>query len=214
MKKKQMIAGIVLLLLCIGGYFGVRAYNSSQEKKQEAEIMRPVEIEVADVTGFSYVNNGGILSFEKDGEDWVYTGDTSLDMNEESIESMLEKVCEVTSTEKIVAEDLSDYGFDEPTNTITLDTAEGSTVIRIGMYNEMVSKYYLSIDNSTELYLVDSSIVTGFDQSVEDLEVVETDTATAETPEETEETTESNEESTEDSGESTEDSEETTEDEE
>ena len=78
MKKKQMIAGIVLLLLCIGGYFGVRAYNSSQEKKQEAEIMRPVEIEVADVTGFSYVNNGGILSFEKDGEDWVYTGDTGV----------------------------------------------------------------------------------------------------------------------------------------
>ncbi len=198
MKKKQMIAGIVLLVLCISGYFGVKAYNSSQEKKQEAEIMKPVGIEVADVTGFSYVNNGGILSFEKDGEDWIYTGDTSMDMNEESIEGMLEKVCGVSSTEKITAEDLSDYGFDEPTNTITLDTAEGSTVVRIGMYNEIVSKYYLSIDGSTELYLVDSSIVTGFDQSVEDLEVVETTTTTAETPEESEETTE-------DSGETTED---------
>lgn len=197
MKKKQMIAGIVLLILCIGGYFGVKAYNSSQEKKQEAEIMKPVGIEVADVTGFSYVNNGGILSFEKDGEDWIYTGDTSMDMNEESIEGMLEKVCGVSSTEKITAEDLSDYGFDEPTNTITLDTAEGSTVVRIGMYNEIVSKYYLSIDGSTELYLVDSSIVTGFEQSVEDLKVVETTTTTAETPEESEETTE-------DSGETTE----------
>lgn len=197
MKKKQMIAGIVLLILCIGGYFGVKAYNSSQEKKQEAEIMKPVGIEVADVTGFSYVNNGGILSFEKDGEDWIYTGDTSMDMNEESIEGMLEKVCGVSSTEKITAEDLSDYGFDEPANTITLDTAEGSTVVRIGMYNEIVSKYYLSIDGSTELYLVDSSIVTGFEQSVEDLEVVETTTTTAETPEESEETTE-------DSGETTE----------
>lgn len=197
MKKKQMIAGIVLLILCIGGYFGVKAYNSSQEKKQEAEIMKPVGIEVADVTGFSYVNNGGILSFEKDGEDWIYTGDTSMDMNEESIEGMLEKVCGVSSTEKITAEDLSDYGFDEPANTITLDTAEGSTVVRIGMYNEIVSKYYLSIDGSTELYLVDSSIVTGFEQSIEDLEVVETTTTTAETPEESEETTE-------DSGETTE----------
>lgn len=197
MKKKQMIAGIVLLILCIGGYFGVKAYNSSQEKKQEAEIMKPVGIEVADVTGFSYVNNGVILSFEKDGEDWIYTGDTSMDMNEESIEGMLEKVCGVSSTEKITAEDLSDYGFDEPANTITLDTAEGSTVVRIGMYNEIVSKYYLSIDGSTELYLVDSSIVTGFEQSIEDLEVVETTTTTAETPEESEETTE-------DSGETTE----------
>lgn len=201
MKKKQMIAGIVLLILCIGGYFGVKAYNSSQEKKQEAEIMKPVGIEVADVTGFSYVNDGEILSFEKDGEDWIYTGDTSLDMNEENIEGMLEKVCEVTSTEKITAEDLSDYGFDEPTNTITLDTAEGSTVVKIGMYNEIVSKYYLSIDDSTELYLVDTDIVTGFNQTVENLKVVETTTTTAETPEET----------TEESTETTEETEETTE---
>lgn len=198
MKKKQMIAGIVLLILCIGGYFGVKAYNSSQEKKQEAETMKPVGIEVADVTGFSYMNNGGILSFEKDGEDWIYVGDTSLDMDEESIESMLEEVCGVTSTEKITAENLSDYGFDEPTNTITLNTAEGSIVVKVGMYNEIVSKYYLSIDDSTELYLVDSTIVTGFDKSVEDLEAVETTTTTAETPAETtaettDETTESEE---------------------
>lgn len=205
MKKKQMIAGIVLLILCIGGYFGVKAYNSSQEKKQEAETMKPVEIEVADVTGFSYVNDGETLSFEKDGEDWLYTGDTSLDMNEESIEGMLEKVCGVTSTEKITAENLSDYGFDEPTNTITLDTAQGSTVVSIGMFNEIISKYYLSIDGSAELYLVDSDIVTGFNMSAEELKAVET--TTAETPEDSEETTEGSEETEEVSEETTEDQE-------
>lgn len=183
MKKKQMIAGIILLVLCIGGYFGVKVYNSSQEKKQEEETMKPVGIEVADVTGFSYVKDGETLSFEKDGEDWIYAGDTSLDMDEDSIEEMLGKVCEVTSTEKIDAENLNDYGFDDPTNTITLETAEGSKVVKIGMYNEIVSKYYLSIDDSKELYLVENDIVTGFDKTAEDLKA--TETATAETPEET-----------------------------
>lgn len=173
MKKKQMIAGIVLLILCIGGYFGVKAYNANQEKKQEAETMKPVEVEVSDITGFSYVNNGGILTFEKNGDDWIYSGDTSLDMNEETINGMLEKVCSVTSTEKIQAENLSDYGFDEPTNTITLNTANGSIVVKIGMNNEILSKYYLSIDDSKELYLVESDIVTGFDMNVDNLTVVE-----------------------------------------
>lgn len=173
MKKKQMIAGVVLLVLCIGGYFGVKAYNANQEKKQEAETMKPVGIALDDITGFSYVNNGGILSFEKSGDDWLYSGDTSLDMNEETINGMLEKVCAVTSTEKIQAENLSDYGFDEPTNTITLNTANGSTVVKIGMKNEMLSKYYLCIDDSKELYLVEFDIVTGFDMNVDNLTVVE-----------------------------------------
>lgn len=196
--KKQMIAGIVLLVLCIGGYFGVKAYNSNQEKKQEAETMNPVDISVSDVTGFSYLNNGETLSFEKDGEEWIYSGDTSWDMDEDSIEEMLGKACDVASTEKINAENLSDYGFDEPTNTITLETSEGSKVVKIGMYNEIISKYYLSIDDSKELYLVESDIVTGFDKTAEDLKAAET--TTAETPDETtkesatEETTETTEE--------------------
>lgn len=183
MKKKQMIAGIILLVLCIGGYFGVKAYNSNQEKKQEAEAMKPVSIAVSDITGFSYVKDDTVLEFEKEGEDWLYTGDTSMDIDEASVEEMLATVCDVTSTEKITAENLSDYGFDEPTNIITLDTAEGTTTVKLGMYNEMVSKYYLSINDSTELYLIGSEIISGFDKSAEDLEAEEE--VTAETPEAT-----------------------------
>jgi hypothetical protein len=185
MKKKQMIIGIVLLILCVGGYFGVKAYNAYQEKKQEAEAMKPVDIAVSDVTGFSYVNNDSILEFVKEGEEWIYSGDTSKDMDEAAIEEMLATVCDITSTEKITAENLSDYGFDEPTNTITLDTAQGTTTVKIGMYNEMVSKYYLSINASTELYLIGSEIISGFDKSAEDLEAEEE--VTADTPETTEE---------------------------
>lgn len=181
--KKQMIAGIILLVLCVGGYFGVKAYNSNQEKKQEAETMKPVGVVVSDITGFSYVKDDAVLEFEKEGEDWIYTGDISLDIDEASVEEMLATVCEVSSTEKITAEKLSDYGFDEPTNIITLDTAEGTTIVKLGMYNEMVSKYYLSINDSTELYLIGSEIISGFDKSAEDLKAEEE--VTAETPEAT-----------------------------
>ena len=185
MKKKQMIIGIVLLVLCVGGYVGVKAYNSYQEKKKEAETMKPVGIAVSDITGFSYIYNGETLEFVKDGEEWRYKGDTSLDMDEAAIEEMLATACDTTSTEKITAENVSDYGFDEPTNTITLDTAQGTTTVKIGMYNEMVSKYYLSINDSIELYLIGSEMISGFDNSVESLEADEE--VTADTPETAEE---------------------------
>lgn len=180
-KNKQLIILILLLVVCVGGYFGVKAYNANQEKKEEAKTMTPVELQVSDITSFSYVNEGETLSFEKDGENWIYTGDTSIDLSEDSVEGMLKKACTVTSTNKMTAENLSDYGFDEPTNVITLNTANDTTVIKIGMFNEILSQYYISIGDSTEMYLVDSTVVTGFDQTIDTLKVIESTTDSEET---------------------------------
>lgn len=190
-KNKQLVIGIAILVVCVGGYFGLKAYNANQEKKEEAKTMNLVSLEVSDITSFSYINAGETLEFEKDGEDWKYTKDTSVDLSEDSVEGMLEKACTVTSTDKMTAENLSDYGFDEPTNVITLNTASGTTVIKIGMYNDILAKYYLTIGDSAEMYLVESTIVTGFDQTIENLEVVLSTTDSEETTDTTTEGTES-----------------------
>lgn len=195
MKKTPMIIGIVLLILCVGGYFGVKAYNSNEEKKEEAKTMTPIEITASDVTGFSYIYDGVTLNFEKDGENWLYSEDTSLNINEETIDGMIETVCSVTSTQQVTAENLSDYGFDTPENTITLTTAAGTTEIAIGMYNEILSQYYMNINGSNEMYLIGSELTSSLSNSVENLTVVETTedtpTETADTEEtETEETAE------------------------
>lgn len=182
MKKKPMIVGLVLLILCIGGYFGVKAYNSNEEKKEEAKTMTPVEVIASEVTGFSYINEGTTLKFEKDGENWLYSDDTTININEETIDGMIETVCGITSTQQVTAENLSDYGFDTPENTITLTTAAGTTEITIGMYNEILSQYYMSINGSTEMYLIGSDIISSLGNSVEELTVVET---TEDTPTET-----------------------------
>ncbi|MBQ4531056.1 MAG: DUF4340 domain-containing protein [Lachnospiraceae bacterium] len=194
-KNKQLIIVILLLVVCVGGYFGVKAYNANQEKKEEAKTMTPVNLQVSDITSFSYVNEGETLSFERDGENWIYTGDTSIDLSEDSVEGMLEKACTLTSTNKMTAENLSDYGFDEPTNVITLNTANDTIVIKIGMFNNILSQYYIAIGDSTELYLVDSTVATGFDQTIDTLKVIESTTDSAETTDtaDTETTTESTE---------------------
>lgn len=191
-KNKQLIIVILLLVVCVGGYFGVKAYNANQEKKEEAKTMTPVNLQVSDITSFSYVNEGETLSFERDGENWIYTGDTSIDLSEDSVEGMLEKACTLTSTNKMTAENLSDYGFDEPTNVITLNTANDTIVIKIGMFNNILSQYYIAIGDSTELYLVDSTVATGFDQTIDTLKVIESTTDSAETTDaaDTETTTE------------------------
>lgn len=173
MKSKQLIIGVVILVLCVGGYFGLRAYNANEEKKEAAKTMTPVGVNQEDVTGFTYVYDEGILIFEKDGDNWLYKDNTELDMTEDTINSMLETVCTLTSEEMVTAENLSDYGFDTPENTITLITAEGTTEIVIGMYNDMLSKYYMNINGSKDMYLIAGDVVTAFERSLDDLTVVQ-----------------------------------------
>lgn len=198
-KNKQLIIGIVLLIVCVGGYFGVKAFNANQEKKEEAKTINLTQLQVSDITSFSFINEGETLSFEKEGENWIYSGDASIDINETSIEGMLETACNLTSTKKITPENLSEFGFDEPTNVITLNTASGTTVLKIGMFNEILSEYYICVDDSADIYLIASDVVTGFEQTVDNLTVVESTTeeeATEESTEATEDTTAATEEST------------------
>lgn len=175
MKKTPMIIGIVLLILCVGGYFGVKAYNANEEKKEEAKTMTPISITASEVTGMSYVYDGAVLTFHKDGENWVYSEDTSIDINEETIDGMIEDACKVTSTQMVTAENLSDYGFDTPETTVTLTTVEGTTEIVVGMYNEILSQYYMNINGSMDMYLVGSEFKNTFVKSLESLTVVETE---------------------------------------
>lgn len=186
MKSKQLIIGVIILVLCVGGYFGLRAYNANEEKKEAAKTVTPVGVNQDEVTGFTYMYDDGILIFEKDGDNWLYKDNTELDMSEDTISSMLEAVCTVTSEEMVTAENLSDYGFDTPENTITLITAEGTTEIAVGMYNDMLSKYYININGSNDMYLISGDMVTAFERSLDDLTVVEDESEDEETAEDTE----------------------------
>lgn len=186
MKSKQLIIGVIILVLCVGGYFGLRAYNANEEKKEAAKTVTPVGVNQDEVTGFTYMYDDGILIFEKDGDNWFYKDNTELDMSEDTISSMLEAVCTVTSEEMVTAENLSDYGFDTPENTITLITAEGTTEIAVGMYNDMLSKYYININGSNDMYLISGDMVTAFERSLDDLTVVEDESEDEETAEDTE----------------------------
>ena len=180
-----MIIGIGLLILCVGGYFGVKAYNNNETKKEEAKKMSPIEAAAADVTGMSYVYDGVTMAFQKEGENWVYSEDASIDINEETIDGMIEEACAVTSTQIVTAEKLSDYGFDTPETTITLTTANGTTEIVVGMYNEMIAQYYMSINGSLDMYLIDGMLVSSFANTLENLIVKSAESTEAETTEAT-----------------------------
>ena len=207
-QKIQILALLAVVALLGAAYAGIRYYNDRQEKKEEekeaAETITVTDFEVSDITKFSYQLEGQQLSFAKEGEEWLYDGDASVDIDEDEVETLLSKAVHVTAEESVTEYgSLEDFGLETPSNTITITTKNGETTLLIGNQNEITNQYYLKTADSDVIYLVGSAVATGFNKTVEDLTAEEEsmeESLTEETEESTEESlTEETEEATEES---------------
>ncbi len=194
-QRKQFVITVVILLVLVLAYIGIHIYNQKQEEKKEKEEkeneITVTELDTDDVTAFSYQVSGETLSFTKDGDEWVYDQDTSLDLDEDVVNGMIEKAACLTADDSFDDYDsLADYGLDQPSNTITLTTKESTTTLYLGNQNAMTSQYYLMTGDGETVYAVDNTLSTTFSKTVDSL-VKEEDTQTEEPEEAVTEETES-----------------------
>ncbi len=190
-QKKQFIVVLILLIVAVAAYLLLHVYNDKKEAKEEAEedadTITITDFDTDDVTAFSYQLNGETLSFAKDGDNWLYDGDTSLDLDEDSITSMLLAVSNLTTEEALEEYDsLSDYGLDTPSNTITVTTADGTITLLAGNQNEITNSYYMMTGDSDTVYLISTDLNSTFGSAVDDLIAEEEETETEEPEEATE----------------------------
>ena len=183
-QRRQFVITVVILLVLVLAYVGIHIYNQKQEEKKEKEEkeneITVTELDTDDVTAFSYQVSGETLSFTKDGDEWVYDQDTSLDLDEDVVNGMIEKAASLTADDSFDDYDsLADYGLDQPSNTITLTTKESTTTLYLGNQNAMTSQYYLMTGDGETVYAVDNTLSTTFSKTVDSL-VKEEDTQTEE----------------------------------
>ena len=169
-QKIQMLVIVVILLLCVAAYFVATQYAKKQEQRdKDSETQGQVSLTVIDpdaVDAFSYIADGTTYSYTKDGDTWICENDTSLKMDADSIATLLEHLKKVTAAEAITDYDsISDYGLDQPQNTITVTCGDETTTIDIGDYNEMLSEYYLKVSGDDKIYLVDSTLKDAFSKT-------------------------------------------------
>ena len=66
-------------------------------------------------------------------------------------------------------DDLTEYGLDSPSNTVTVDTSDGTTKFNIGDENTSTNQYYISKDDDdSTVYVVAADTVTPFMKSLYD----------------------------------------------
>ena len=192
-QKKQLIALCILLLICSVAWVGLTKWNKSQEQKkqeeEEASKVTVTDVNTEDVNAFSYQYNNETLSFVKEDDTWYYEADKSISLDQDTMETLIATTAQLTAEQEIKDyEDLSEYGLETPSNTITLTTGDGTTTLLIGNKNDMLSQYYVKTDQSDSIYLAGSAVYTTYQKGIADLTVTEsTEESATEQPEETEE---------------------------
>ena len=182
-QKIQMFVIVVILLLCIVAYFVATQYAKSQEQREkDSETQGQVSLSIAktdDVDAFSYIVDGTTYSYTKNGDGWTCDNDASLKLDADQITTLLDNLQKVTAAEAITDYDsLSDYGLDQPQNTITVTCGDETTMIDIGDYNEMLSEYYVKVSGDEKVYLMDSTLKDAFSKTADTMVVQEDSTET------------------------------------
>ena len=120
-KRLYALSG-VLLVIC-GVTFGVSRYEQRKEEiKNSDEII--LELAVDDVTKLSWEYDDTKLAFHKD-ETWLYDDDEAFPVSEEKINDLLGLFASFGVSFIIEnVEDYGQYGLDEPTCSIHMETAD------------------------------------------------------------------------------------------
>ena len=83
---------------------------------------------------------------------------TNRQVNQDTVSAYLDDICAFTAKQEITdVTDYSDYGISDESDTVTLQLANDLYVFRIGDYNSLAGGYYLTVNDGSSVYLIDSS---------------------------------------------------------
>lgn len=192
MKKKQiqLLSLALLLLILVVVTILVKDYNAKKEQEKSAQ---EVVDEVAVVTvapesiqQFSYEYEGETYSFTKSADIWQCDQDPGRELIADKLTAITEALGNMKATQ--IIEDVTDfeqYGLGENSRAFSFGAGDSHYSFLFGDYNMLTAKYYMKEETGTDVYVVDNSVISKLNVTLDDLTVVEEVAKEGEAAEET-----------------------------
>ena len=175
MKKSTKLVSAVVVLAVLGGvYVGLNTYVSKEEKaessSEEESKTEVFSVKTDDIKSLEFIVDKKEVTFEKKDDSWVKKDETAFPVNQTTLDSAASAIEKVEADRVLEdVEDLAEYGLDSPSNTVTVDTADGTTKLNIGDENTSTNQYYISrADDDSTVYVVAADTVSPFMNSLYD----------------------------------------------
>lgn len=177
MKKKSMnlITAVAVLVVLSGAYVGVKTYVAKQEEKENAEEeeekTQVFSISSEDVQSIKFVIDKKEVTFEKNNDEWVKSDERDFPVDQDKLIEAIGSLNNVEADRVLDnVTDTTEYGLDDPTNTITITDKDGKeTVMHVGMENASTSQYYVENgEDESKIYVVADSVFQPFMKTLYD----------------------------------------------
>ena len=173
----KLLALMVVLALCVGGYYGVQHFNQTQQVSEEAGTFDLTAKLADDLTGLSWTAGDTAFDLVYDGGVWQRADDPAFPLDQDKTQTMADDLLALTATRKI--EDVTspaDYGLAEPAFTVTARWKDGTeTTYAMGDETPFGDGYYLQLSGQDAvIYTIADDLSDTFDTTMNALAVLET----------------------------------------
>lgn len=167
-KGKRLLALFgVLVAVCLAALLVSRQEQRKEQIKVSGEVI--LELPTESVTALAWENSSGSFSFRLENGTWLYEDDTAFPVDTDKLEALIEQFEGFTAAFTIEnADDLGQYGLDDPVCTVTLTTETDTYEISLGDYSQMDSQRYLTIGDGN-VYLANHDPLEEFDAVLRNL---------------------------------------------
>ena len=176
MKKSILIAGIVALTLaiCLAVILLLPNHSDNQPADTTAQNLQYLFDlnHVEHITKLSFVyKDRTSISISKVEDGWQVTDRAGLPIDDLAMEILLDPLEQMLALRIIneQCEDISEYGFDTPTLTLTVTEGTSSKTYLFGSYNSHFSGYYCMVKGTKSVYLLDEGYLQNYDVTLPDL---------------------------------------------
>ena len=164
-RNAKFILNIVIIVLVIGLlaggiYFLTRPEEQSNmsDSHTDDDRIKIFSYAMDELTGAEVSNQYGSYSLSRTGNSWTMAGFENVTLNATALDNLIVTFQNVTSEGRIEEDpaDLSVYGLDNPSATLTLITAGGSKTFYIGNETPDGTGSYFNTDSSDDVYIMES----------------------------------------------------------
>ena len=175
--KRNLIVLLILIVVLLVIFLFLKKNEDADFMQEEAvtteESVPVVNINKEEVTDMEFIrSDGGSFTLHRQEDTWNYLEEAAIDTSEatagdaetirqvkqDTVSAYLDDICAFTAKQEITnVTDYSDYGISDESDTVTLQLANDLYVFRIGDYNSLAGGYYLTVNDGSSVYLIDSS---------------------------------------------------------
>lgn len=168
-RSTKLLLLAAVLVAALGAYFGVSAAVEKDEqiKAEEASQTNSESLSIGDydaIDAMDWTYGGVSAALQRDESGAWYCPDEPDCPIDQSKAAIMQSAAAYVAGEEYVqdAEELTDYGLDEPLLSLTVRAGESERTYTVGDYNDLAGAYYMTVDGGTDVYLESGALTDAF----------------------------------------------------